>query len=65
MRALWALARSPEIEFESIATVYSQNPAMNFDGNTVGNVSGNRCESDCRSKDGEFDPGLAPYFRGY
>ena len=30
----------------------------------VGNVSGNRCESDCRSRGGEFDPGPVPYFRG-
>ena len=31
---------------------------------TVGNVSGNRCESYCRSRGREFDPGLIPYFRG-
>ena len=30
----------------------------------VGKVSGNRCESDCRSRGHEFDPGLVPYFRG-
>ena len=30
----------------------------------VGNVSGNRCESDCRSRGHEFDPGPVPYFRG-
>ena len=30
----------------------------------VGNVSGNRCESDCRSVGREFDPGPVPYFRG-
>ena len=29
----------------------------------VGNVSGNRCESDCRSRVREFDPGPFPYFR--
>ena len=29
-----------------------------------GNVSGNRCESDCRSRGREFDPGPVPYFRG-
>ena len=27
-------------------------------------VSGNRCESDCRSRGREFDPGPVPYFRG-
>ena len=30
----------------------------------VGNVSGYRCVSDCRSRGREFDPGLVPYFRG-
>ena len=30
----------------------------------VGNVSGNRCESDCRSRGGELDPGPVPYFQG-
>ena len=31
---------------------------------SVGNMSGNRCESDCRSRGRKFDPGLVPYFRG-
>ena len=30
----------------------------------VGNVSGYRCVSDCRSRGREFDPGQVPYFRG-
>ena len=30
----------------------------------VGNVSGYRCVSDCRSRCREFDPGPVPYFRG-
>ena len=30
----------------------------------VGFVSGNRCESDWRSRGREFDPGPVPYFRG-
>ena len=30
----------------------------------VGNVSGNRCESDCRSRGRKFDPGPVPYFHG-
>ena len=29
----------------------------------VGNVSGYRCEADCRSRGREFDPGPVPYFR--
>ena len=31
----------------------------------VGNVSGYRCVTDCRSRGREFDPGPVPYFRGY
>ena len=30
----------------------------------VGNVSGYRCEADCRSRGREFDPGPVPYFHG-
>ena len=30
----------------------------------VCNASGNRCESDCRSRGHEFDPGPVPYFHG-
>ena len=30
----------------------------------VGNVSGYRCVSDCRSRGREFDPGPVAYFRG-
>ena len=30
----------------------------------VGNVSGYRCVSDCRSRGCEFDPGPVPYFLG-
>ena len=29
----------------------------------VGNVSGYRCESDCKSRGHEFDPRRVPYFR--
>ena len=29
----------------------------------VGNMSGNRCESVCRSRGREFNPGTVPYFR--
>ena len=30
----------------------------------VGNMSGYRCVSDCRSRGRKFDPGPVPYFRG-
>ena len=32
--------------------------------NTVRNMSGYRCESDCISRDPEFDSGPVPYFAG-
>ena len=35
-----------------------------FQDFAVGNVSGYRCMSDCRSRGREFDPGPVPYFRG-
>ena len=41
-------------------------PKVEFTGphSAVGNVSGYRCESDCKSRGREFDPGPVPYFRG-
>ena len=33
-------------------------------GSAVGNVSGHRLVSDCRSRGHKFDPGPVPYFRG-
>ena len=36
----------------------------NGPGSAVGNVSGYRCVSDCRSRGREFDPAPVPYFRG-
>ena len=33
-------------------------------GSAVGNVFGNRCVSDCRSRGLEFDSCPGPYFRG-
>ena len=41
------------------ATINSTGPRS-----AVGNVSGYRCVSDCRSRGREFDPGPVPYFRG-
>ena len=51
--------------------VYTQfglrlDPVARYTGprSAVGNVSGYRCVSDCRSRGREFDPGPVPYFRG-
>ena len=41
-----------------LVTGYSTGPHS-----AVGNVSGYRCVSDCRSRGREFDPGPVPYFR--
>ena len=38
--------------------------AISMARSAVGNVSGYRCVSDCRSRGREFDPGSVPYFRG-
>ena len=40
------------------------NPIGTGPRSAVGNMTGNRCESDSRSRGREFDPGLVPYFRG-
>ena len=39
-------------------------PSLTGPHSTVGNVSGNRCESDCKSRGREFDPCPVLYFRG-
>ena len=43
-----------------------ETPPMTHAGprSAVGNMSGFRCVSDCRSRGREFDPGPVPYFRG-
>ena len=38
--------------------------SINSPHSAVGNVSGYRCVSDCRSRGREFDPGPVPYFLG-
>ena len=40
------------------------NSSVTGPRSAVGNVSGNRCESDCRSRGREFNPGPVPFFRG-
>ena len=40
------------------------NMSYTWPRSAVGNVSGNRCESDCRSRGHKFDSGPVPYFRG-
>ena len=41
-------------------------PNLRYSGphSTVGDMSGTRCESHCRSRGCEFNPGPVPYFRG-
>ena len=46
------------VQFTSVHLVYTGPRSA------VGNVSGYRCVSDCRSRGREFDPGPVPYFRG-
>ena len=46
--------------------LFSNFIASDYTGprSSVGNLSGNRCESDCRSRGQEFNPGPVSYFRG-
>ena len=51
----------------SMATVpknISSKSSLTGPRSAVGNVSGYRCMSDCRSRGLEFDPSLVPYFHG-
>ena len=43
---------------------FNKLPLFTGSRSTVGNVSGNRCESNCRSRGHELDHGPVPYFRG-
>ena len=58
------------MQFESLETaltiLHHNTDIHQFTGprSEVGNVSGYRCVSDCRSRGREFDPGPVPYFRG-
>ena len=59
----WPLHRYEKVQdwsgFPDWSLAYDTGPRS-----AVGNMSGNRCESDCRSRGSEFDPGPVPYFRG-
>ena len=48
-----------ETQSNCLHLVYRAGPRS-----AVGNVSGYRCVSDCRSRGREFDPGPVPYVRG-
>ena len=48
----------------AFALVNNALPHQTGPRSAVGNVSGYRCVSDCRSRGREFDPGPVPYFRG-
>ena len=50
-----------------VVYIFSGNFMMTiatFPHSAVGNMSGNRCEFDCRSRGREFDPSPVPYFCG-
>ena len=44
--------------------IFRLNSTLTGPRNAVGNMSGNRCKTDCRSRGSDFDPGLVPYFHG-
>ena len=52
---------SEELQVEAVERYNTtQIGKVTAPGSTVGNVSGYKCESDCRSRCGEFDPGPVP-----
>ena len=54
------------MHFESTVSLASKLTKDFLTGprSAVGNVSGYKCVSDCRSRGRKFDPGPVPYFRG-
>ena len=50
--------------FGSVSFLWSSHKGNTGPRSAVGNVSGYRCVSDCRSRGREFDPGPVPYFHG-
>ena len=50
--------------FKHVFWVLKRTISQTGPRSAVGNVSGYRCVSDCRSRGREFDPGPVPYFRG-
>ena len=46
----------------SSRNAHSASPCRTGPRSAVVNVSGYNCESDCRSRGREFDPGPVPYF---
>ena len=55
-----------EIFIKCFSRLHKQMTSVVITGlhSAFGNVSGNRCESDCRSRGRAFDPSPVPYFRG-
>ena len=54
---------SPSYMGRSLLLIHSVKMASTRARSAVGNVSGYRCVSDCRSRGLKFDPGPVPYFR--
>ena len=54
----WSLLSIPKIVTLNISCFKQRAFVFTGPRSAVGNVSGNRCESDCRSRDREFDPSL-------
>ena len=62
--SLLGISDSLDISITYISYSYKQLHHNSEPRSAVGNVSGYRCVSDCRSRGREFDPGPVPYFRG-
>ena len=64
----WPCSAAHNVDANAVTTEHNSF-SCHLHGSTgprsaVGNVSGYRCEADCRSRGREFDPGPVPYFRG-
>ena len=54
---------TPKFKNHNNNNLQGQRKTFLFRCSAVGNVSGNRWESDCRSRGCKFDPSPVPYFR--
>ena len=62
---VWLFLAVPWVSPQFVIGVFSDHTILpTGPRSTVGNVSGYRCVSDCRSRGCELDPGPVPYFHG-
>ena len=60
---VWLFLAVPWVFLQFVIVVFPDHTRAG-PRSAVGNMSGYRCVSGCRSRGREFDPGPVPYFRG-